>query len=69
MGDRETISYLYPIFYLLSSAAEAARADGVREVGDNPPTRWGPKGHRFEGQARYFSLLYVSDILFGILLN
>jgi len=34
MGDRGTVSTLYPIFYLLSSAAEAALADEVREVGN-----------------------------------
>ena len=36
VGDRGTVSDLYPIFYMLSSAAEAALADGVREVGDLP---------------------------------
>jgi hypothetical protein len=30
------VSFLYPISYLLSSAAKAALADGVREVGINP---------------------------------
>ena len=36
MGDRGTVSALYPIYYLLSSAAEAALADRVREVLDSP---------------------------------
>jgi len=34
--DRGPVSFLYPISYLLSSAAEAALADGVREVLDYP---------------------------------
>ena len=30
------VSLLYPISYLLSSAAEAALAERVREIGDTP---------------------------------
>ena len=69
VGDRGTVSDLYAIFYLLSSAAEAALADGVREVGSLPSFAVGPKGHRFEGQARFFSSLRKRDDLFGILKN
>jgi hypothetical protein len=36
MDDRGTVSALYTIYYLLSPAAEAALADGVREVVDSP---------------------------------
>jgi hypothetical protein len=36
MEDRGAVSSLYPIYHLLSPAAEAAPADGVREVGDEP---------------------------------
>ena len=61
MEDRGRISDLYPIFYLLSSAAEAALADGVREVGSLPSFAVGPKGHRFERQARFFSSLRKSE--------
>ena len=34
--DSGSVSILSPIYHLLSPAAEAALADGVREVGDYP---------------------------------
>ena len=62
MEDRGTVSPLYPIYYLLSSAAEAALADGLGKLGMGPPLRQVLKGRRFEGQARFFSSPGKSEV-------
>jgi hypothetical protein len=50
---------------------EVPIADRVRASrGFYPSSRWAPPGgHRFEGQARFFSSQRKSDDLFGILRN
>jgi hypothetical protein len=51
MEDRGAVSSLYPIYHLLSPAAEAALADGVREVGGLPSAAPSPRcGGAFEGR-------------------